>query len=195
MGRARPRRVACLQALSALVLASAAASGEVYRYLDGAGRVHYTSDLRQVPADQQDAARAAAAGRPPVNRATSEGGAAPLQAPGAFPPSASPAAPSPAADDVETYRGRDEVWWRAEHGRLVTRVTQLERQIEELEEQGADHAPNPWNDRISERRYHRYRDRHLAWERATREVEQARAALERFEELARTSGVPPGWLR
>lgn len=55
MGASRILLAACL------CLAAAAARGEVYRWTDGAGRVHYTSDLHQVPVAYREAAQASAA--------------------------------------------------------------------------------------------------------------------------------------
>jgi hypothetical protein len=60
---------------------------------------------------------------------------------------------------------------------------------------GADNLPPSARRRASRHRYSNYRRRHYAWKAATRDLQKARDRLERFEERARRSGVPPGWLR
>ncbi len=202
MGRVRPAAAALALALA---LGPGPAAAEIYRYIGDDGGLHFTTDLEQVPSEQREAARSGAAARPPVNRAEApEPSAAPIPDPlpsnTPCPPGARctglPAAPAlPSEPAVERYQGRDEASWRDEHDRLRIRVEQLERLIESLEENGADNAPSPWRENVSRRNYERYADRHAAWERAKRDVEVARTALERFEERARRAGVPPGWLR
>ena len=58
-------------AAALLCLAAAPARAEVYRWVDGEGRVHYTSDLHQVPPDRRQAAQASAA-EPRAPRGTLE---------------------------------------------------------------------------------------------------------------------------
>lgn len=188
-----------LLAAAMLVGAPGPARAGIYRWVDAGGGVHFTSDLDEVPAAQRDAAREAAERRPTVNRADPRPApAAPRAAPPPCPPGAACAgsrAPGPAAAEAERPGGRDEAGWRAEHTRLLGDVARLERQIELLEAKGAENAPDPWRQGMSHRDWSRYQDRHDAWQKAQGDLAAARVALERFEERARRSGVPPGWLR
>jgi len=83
-----------LLALGALLLPPApAAGGEIYRWTDEAGRVHFTEDLSRVPRDQRPAARSAA--HREAEAAAEEGTPSPINRYDAS--EAHPATPAPAA--------------------------------------------------------------------------------------------------
>lgn len=56
-----PRRARPVLLGALLALAAASAGAEIYRWTDAEGRVHFTGDLGQVPAEQRGAAREGAA--------------------------------------------------------------------------------------------------------------------------------------
>jgi hypothetical protein len=185
-------RLQALLASALLLLGGAAAHAEIYRYTDAQGREHFTTDLQQVPDSQRGAAKAAAAGRPPVIRKK-----APAPAPGLRPgpPASRQRASTPGREAEERRAGHPESWWREQHGALESEIAALEAEGARLEEMGADNMPPSARRRASRRRYANYRERHFAWKAVTRKLQQARDRLERFEERARRSDVPPGWLR
>lgn len=179
--------------LLALQLPSGAGA-EIYRWVDAQGRDHFTADLREVPRAKRAAAMAAADARPVVNRATA-GSVPASQAETSAPrsPYVQTARPTSAGERIA---GMSEDEWRERAGSLATDVAHLEKRFEQLEEQGADHMPLSSGRRnISHRRYANYKSRYREWERVGRKLDAAKASLERFEERARRSGVPPGWLR
>jgi len=71
------------------------AAGEIYRWTDEAGRVHFTEDLSRVPREQRPAARSAA--RQEAEAAAEEGAASPVNRYDAS--EAHPSTPAPAARD------------------------------------------------------------------------------------------------
>ena len=84
MARRRPAGAALL----ALGLALASRSpAEVYRWTDAAGRLHFTGDLNEVPAEQRAAARARAAS-PPAGRLQTYESVPAARAPQTFEPGA-----------------------------------------------------------------------------------------------------------
>ena len=80
---------------AAAILFAAAAGGEIYRYTDDRGRLHFVEDLTRVPPRYRDRARPATggAGEPSRYQRISEGGGSRSPAPGASPPPASLGAP------------------------------------------------------------------------------------------------------
>lgn len=185
------KNVAEWVAAGLLLLAPLAARGDIYRWTDPAGAEHFTSDLSQVPAVQREAARQAARTRAEraLNRAEGPPPPAPpsdLLAPPPPARSAPHGAPAPAAPG-----GHPEPWWREEHAAHAERVERARERVAQLEDEGADAEPP----RMSSSRYTVSRRRHVAWKRATRELERSERQLEAFEERARRAGVPPGWLR
>jgi hypothetical protein len=171
-----------LAVLAALAL-GASAAGEVYRWTDADGKVHYTSDLERVPEAQRDAARKS------VGRA--KGGAvmrvetrppAPPAEPA--PPPEAPSAPPPGP----SYGGRDEATWRAEGSRLRAAVAALEAEAE---------ACSAGEFRWSAGGGGRSEDEASAdaCGRVRSELDMHRRWLDAFEDDAHRAGVPPGWLR
>lgn len=187
-----PRLLLTLLASVLLLLGGAAALAEIYRYTDAQGREHFTTDLGQVPPSQRDAAQAAAAGRPTLIRRGAPG-PAPRYHP--QPPASRQWAPAPGSRGEERRAGYPESWWREQHGEIGSEIAAFEAEVARLEEMDADHLPPSSRRRASRHRYSNYRKRHYAWKTATRKLQKARDRLERFEERARRSDVPPGWLR
>jgi hypothetical protein len=169
--------------VSALV-AGAAAAGEVYRWTDPQGEVHYTSDLERVPEAQRDAAKAS------VGR--KQGGAV-MRIETRRPPEPVPAAetePAPElpSEPAPSYGGRDEATWRAESKRLRDAVETLEAEAEAC---GAGEfrwsAGGGGRDEDA--------DAADACGRVRSELDMNRRWLEDLEEDAHRAGAPPGWLR
>jgi hypothetical protein len=161
--------------------AGAAAAGEVYRWTDAEGKVHYTSDLERVPQAQREAAKGS------VDR--EKGGAVMRIDSRPSPvPAADPAAEAPPAEPAPTYGGRDEVTWRAESKRLREAVERLESDAEACsagEFRWAAGAGGRAEDA----------DSADACGRVRSELAMNRRWLEALEEDAHRAGVPPGWLR
>lgn len=171
----------------------AAATAEIYRWVDSQGREHFTTDLDQVPRSQRAAVKNAADSRPTVNRADSQPVAAPRRA--ANPRRARPRSTA-APPGSERIDGWSEDQWRERAGELGTEVEILEKRVEELEDQGADNLPaSARRSNLTYRTYSRYRERYRLWEKTNGDLQRAQARLERFEDRARRAGVPPGWLR
>jgi hypothetical protein len=178
-------RLASLVAVLTCLAAGPAAAGEVYRWTDAAGKVHYTADLERVPEAQREAARKS------VDRA--KGGAVmrvesrPPAAPAAPPPPPEPAS-APAPPPGPTHGGRDEATWRAE-------ATQLRAEVEALEAEAE--ACSAGEFRWSAGAGGRSEDAASAdaCGRVRGELETRRRWLETFEDDAHRAGVPPGWLR
>ena len=187
-----PRPLLALLASALLLLGGAAALAEIYRYTDAQGREHFTTDLQQVPTRQREAAKAAAAGRPTLIRRGAPGPAPKFHP---RPPASRQWAPAPGSGAEVQRAGHPESWWREQHGELESEIAALAAEVDRLEEMGADSVPPSARRRASRRRYSNYRKRHYAWKAATRKLQKARDRLERFEERARRSDVPPGWLR
>ncbi len=187
-----PRPLLALLASALLLLGGAAALAEIYRYTDAQGREHFTTNLEQVPPSQREAAKAAAAGRPTLIQRD-----APKPAPGFHPrpPASRQWSPAPRSGGEEYRYGHPRSWWRDKYGEIESEIAVLEAEVARLEEMGADNLPLSARRDASRRRYSNYRKRHRAWKAATRDLEKARDRLERFEERARRSDVPPGWLR
>ncbi|HSJ97829.1 MAG TPA: TIGR02281 family clan AA aspartic protease [Myxococcota bacterium] len=68
----RHRFLARLALLAAAASAAGTAAGEIYRWTDAEGRVHFTEDLSRVPADQRGSARQGAAAPAPSRVQTYE---------------------------------------------------------------------------------------------------------------------------
>lgn len=187
-----PRPLQALLASALLLLGGAAAQAEIYRYTDAQGRERFTTDLQQVPASQREATKAAAAGRPVLIRGETP---APVPRTRPRPPASQRWTSAPGAQAEERRAGHPESWWREQHGELESEIAALEAEVDRLEEMDADSLPPSARRRASRRRYANYRKRHYAWKAAVRNLQKARDRLERFEERARRSDVPPGWLR
>ena len=106
------------------------------------------------------------------------------------------AARAAAAAPTDTIEGRDETWWRDSAQHRAEAVASLEREVEACEKTeaptGADVVDGYGVGHV------RGRPALVPLKRCDDErtrLEQARSDLERFEDLARRLGVPPGWLR
>jgi hypothetical protein len=175
--------MARLLPLLVLLAASAAPAGEVYRWTDAEGKVHYTADLERVPAAQREAAKAS------VGR--EQGGAVmriEARPPAAPAPAAEPAAETTPAEPAPIYGGRDEATWRAEAMRLRDAVEQLEAEAE-----ACGTGEFRWSAGAGGRAEDA--DSADACGRVRSELGMNRRWLEAFEEDAHRAGVPPGWLR
>lgn len=175
-----------LVALASALLAALPAGAEVYRWTDAQGKVHYSSDLNDVPVEQREAAKAGAGatGRGAVMRIEAKPRPQPAAAPA---PTPSAAAPAPLPE--ETYGGRNESSWRAEAAQYRTAIEQLEQQAEactagEFQWSAGARGRTAADESADD-----------ACGRIQSELEMNRRWQERFEETAHGAGVPPGWLR
>jgi len=102
---------------------------------------------------------------------------------------------APGNPDKMTVHGQDKWTWKIRAQRYRDRIAHLERQIEQMEAAGYDHAPGYRHERMSRKNYESYLSRHAAWQNAKSDLDRERSGYERFMEEARRAGVPPGWLR
>jgi hypothetical protein len=175
-----------------LVVLAAPALGEVFKWTDKTGAVHYTSDINQVPTGQRDLARAAAnSGKGSLQRIPSSAPSlrttrsAPTR--GASRP-ASPASPAPAAE--ERVEGKSEAQWREQTQRHRARIAMLEPIAERCEEDRFD-----WSAGDGGRKYRAEQAEAEACDGTRRDLALERSQLENLEERAHGAGVPPGWMR
>jgi len=100
-----------------------------------------------------------------------------------------------AEEASDTIGGHDEIWWSSEAHSHESEIERLEQELAACEER---EAPPAYRDVQGE--VYRGRDglryREIVHCDELREaLEDAREALDDFEDLARRLGVPPGWLR
>jgi hypothetical protein len=172
----------------ALSTAAVPAAGEIYRWVDEAGKVHFTGDLSQVPAGQRGTAgEASRAGRGSLQRVIESPPAAEEPARPSMRPSAvGPAAPAP----EERVGGRTEAQWRAEVRKYRDAIARLEPRAEACASDRFRWAPG-----AGRRAYEEELREDEACRRVERDLETNRLWLQNLEEKAHRSGVPPGWLR
>jgi TolA-binding protein len=95
-------------------------------------------------------------------------------------PAASPAW-KPAGKGEKKIEGKAKHQWRAGYQALERHIAGFERRIERMEDEPRRYRTrSTWNVRL---------------ERIKRQLEQAEAARQAYEDRARRAGVPPGWLR
>lgn len=179
-----------------------AAADEMYRWVDAQGNVH----LSETP---PEGAQAEVWKPKPLETAppipTRERASAPVKprasgrTPSAAESSGSPRAPSPAsassgASDEPRVAGRTEAEWRRDALEKQERVSTIESKIQEAEE-----MPE-----FSSTTFGRGSGGSYAVGGSSKsgiliglrhDLQRAQADLERFEDYARTQGVPAGWLR
>ena len=172
--------VRCRRAiLICLLLTSAPAAGEVYRWRDAAGREHFVQDLARVPREYRAAAKATAeqgkAAEDSINYYATPRRAPTLGARAEARRAA--AAPAGAAFDCADLKKR------------VKRKQKVVRT-----HQGSVDANLRWADAI-DRSIVARRKSELRAEEEVRWLAKAEADLERFVEEQRRKGAPPGCLR
>ena len=187
-------------------------SAEIYEWVDSEGRTQYTNELNRVPASQRTAAKARASSRPEVVRVSTPEAEVSAEERSeemecrpdgwCFSKGANITSPedrykqSQSTDPAKMkVDGRDKVGWKRSAQQYRDRIALLERQIEQMEAAGADHAPRGNRENVSPRNRSRYLHRHWAWQKAKRDLAREQGNYERFMENARRAGVPPGWLR
>jgi hypothetical protein len=179
------RALATLFSVVAALALGAPVSAEIYRYVDAEGREHWTENPAMVPPEQRSSPLKQPAGTLSVH--DSEAGAAPAprsrKGMQPWPQFEAPAAMPKSTEPVETVDGRGESEWRAEAEHYRRSIEDAELALERCEQRDEKR-------RIVEGLTDL--DACAAKESA---IESAEADLERFEDLARRRGVPPGWLR
>jgi hypothetical protein len=188
------RSAGSLAAILVVVLTATPAVAQLYRWTDGSGKEHFTSDPSQVPAQQRQPALApgqGSGGR--LNVIESSPAASSTSALGG-----GTKAPAAAASASEKIGGADEASWR-------TRVVKIREEIATLEARDTECKRHPPGvpGRLDSVNGYTVNRRQL--ERAEANVDDCREAssqlaykrveLEHLEERARVAGVPPGWLR
>jgi len=181
--------LAALVLTAASTLAGAASAGEMYRWEDRSGRVHFgesppSDAVRVQRVDGLGEGRVInvapdAATPPGAHRAESQ--RSPQRK------KASPARPShrdPELDEPTVIQGKTESQWRSDVQRLAKRIGELETQLEYAEDQLSSAYA------LGSAAYYQRRVDSLK-----SQLELAKEGLERMEDDAREAGVPPGWLR
>ena len=98
--------------------------------------------------------------------------------------------------DADTIAGRSQNEWRGEMMALERAVERAEAALAACEEREAPAAYDGIDAVITQDRRGRLRGVELTrCDEQRLDQSESRAALEDFEESARRSGVPPGWLR
>jgi len=174
-----------------LALIAPAASGEFYKWTDANGVIHFTANLDEVPPSQRPGA-AAKGGTGSFQRIESGARSAPA-APLRSEPSAIPATPGGAAKAApveERHGGQTEAQWKADFRKYRDAIQSLEPVAERC--QGDSFR---WTEGAGKRKWQEETDEAQACSRVQSELDMNRRWLERLEEKAHRSGVPPGWVR
>jgi hypothetical protein len=189
------------RALLFLLLSSALAAipGElqaaIYRWVDAAGREHFTLDLEQVPPHHR--AAAAAAEKRSRSRMNVVGGGSSSNAESPAAPGPARVGPTPRKLEAKKPGGHDEAWWRAEHQRHLSDVERARKAVERAEDitQYSSYHAGVSKRQRARARNDAKRARAVAVKRAQDRLQATQRALADFLEGARRAGVPPGWLR
>ena len=172
--------------LALLAAPGAAPADEIYRWVDKEGNVHFgeappagkgaksweggpRERLTIVPR-REDASEAAPASQPPARRA--------------------PAARDESQEEpARKIAGRYEWQWRNQGRQYQGRIDAVEAKLQREHERSA----STWGSSLSAARWEARQQ--IRIEELERDLVAAEGALDEFEEYARESGVPPGWLR
>ena len=170
-----------LFALGVALLAEPAI-GEIYWWVDESGNVQSTSDPSQVPPEHRDRPESGTERITIVPQ---------INAPAAREPAPQPAAIDRAAapgSDEERIGGKTEPEWRQGYQTLQSELAGLERRLEYLER-------NPHERAKTRRGRDRLASRWAEAQQLKHDLESTRERRESYEDKARQTGVPPGWLR
>lgn len=197
-----------------LGLIASDAAAELYRYVDEAGKPHAVSELHMVPGEYRDAAIADLEKRKAENHGSLNLSQDASKSPSE---SATPAAPRAVAPAASTAAGSNEIggheefWWRSQAELRRKKLAGLQSQLE-----AARADDENWSNQIYRSGGKRGgkpgrgpgRDRGRAAllsaaddtdeptiEELEEAVRQAEQDQDDFEDNARSTGVPPGWLR
>jgi hypothetical protein len=189
-------------ALLVALVPCAGAADEMYRWVDAQGNVH----LSETPPE----GAAAEVWKPkPLETAppipTRERASAPAKArpsgrtPGAAQGSGSLRAPSPASassrgSDEPTVAGRTEAEWRRDALEKQERVSTIESKIQEAEEM-PEFSSSTFKKGSGGSQIVGGSSKQGILIGLRHDLQRAQSDLERFEDYARTQGVPAGWLR
>jgi hypothetical protein len=168
------------------VLALDASAGEIYRWVDAQGNVHFSDEPppHQAGSEWQpeaDGTFQVVPQEPPAPRATPPRARVPA-----------PARPAAAKPPQQARKGgATQQEWRRRSQAIEREVSGIEKQLEALDEgplvvHRSSRQNGVWWDQenTAQRRA-----------RLERELEQANRDLEKLQDKARRAGVPPGWLR
>jgi hypothetical protein len=168
--------------VAASLVCAASAGAEIYRWTDASGRERFSMHLSDVPESQREAAleAAGAAGqslsgyeskpRPTAPTPDGVGGFSSLPASHAV-----PAEPR--------IGGRTEVMWRRDAHEHIDAISRAEERLAACEAADSRKRMDSGLTAL---------DACAAQEAA---IDRAEESMVRFEDLARSKGVPPGWLR
>jgi len=165
-----------------VALLAGPAIAEIYWWVDESGNVQSTSDPSQVPPEHRERRDSGTERITIVPQ---------IQAPAARGPAPKPAAIDRTAapgSDEERIGGKTEPEWRQGYQMLQSELAGLERRLEYLER-------NPHERAKTRRGRDRLASRWAEVQQVKRGLESTRERLETYEDKARQTGVPPGWLR
>lgn len=211
--------VAAAAAMTLGLIASDAAA-DLYRYVDEAGKPHAVSELHMVPGQYRDAAIADLEKRKAEHHGSlnisQDAAESPSTdpTPNASPTPAAPQAVAPAASSTAESNeigGHEEFWWRSQAELRRKKLAGLQSQLEAAQaddenwsnqiyrggsKHGSKRGPGPGHKRGRAALLSAADDTDEPTieelEEAVREAEQDQ---NEFEHNARSTGVPPGWLR
>jgi len=188
-----------------VALFAAAASAEIYRWMDETGEVHLTNRLYEVPDEHQQAALDDA-----KKRAQESGGMNEIHEDHAAPtaPAATPSAP---AEMAQPGGGRDETWWRSKSHQMQSELEQAKTALAQAQADEADDAgqiygapgrrgrggagPGRRGRGLGAAAVLSDGDYDPSVEELEAEVDRLEREYSDFEDEARHAEVPPGWLR
>ncbi len=180
--------VAALRAALALplllVLLAAPAAGQIYRWVDKEGNVHFG----EAP---PPGARAKLWEGGPRERLTivPKRPEAPAAARPALQQRAPAARDSSEDERAEKIAGKYEWQWREKSRQYQGRIDSIEAKLERERSRSA----SSWTSSMSAARWEARQQ--IRIEELERDLAQAEEALDAFEEYAREQGAPPGWVR
>lgn len=166
-----------------LLVLAAPSTAQIYRWTDASGREQFSAHLSDVPESQREAAAAAATESGAKLSSFESSSAAPRPAPQPVGRVRVEEAARAAENAEPVYGGRSELSWRQSVQSLVDKVAVAEGRLERCEARDQRRRMDSGLTGLDE------------CEAERNGVEHAEEALASFEDVARSKGVPPGWLR
>lgn len=167
-----------------LLVLAAPSTAQIYRWTDASGREQFSAHLSDVPESQREAAAAAATESGAKLSSFESSSAAPARP--AAPPGRQRRVEEAArsAENAEpVHGGRTELSWRQSVQSFIDKIAVAEGRLQRCEARDQRRRMDSGLTGLDE------------CEAERTGVEHAEEALASFEDLARSKGVPPGWLR